>query len=91
MSTTTPNVTPIDILIRSIDVHPEQLTPEVARFFLGLELSEQDRRRTAALASKARDGALSPMEEQEIEDYRRTGKLIELLKIKASIALDQVP
>jgi hypothetical protein len=89
MSTATPPVTPIDILIRSMDVHPEQMTAEVATFFLGLELSEQDRQRTAELAAKARDGSLSALEEQEIEEYRRTGKLIEKLKIKARMALEK--
>jgi hypothetical protein len=87
MSSATPTVTPVDILLRSIDVHPEQMTPEVAQFFLKLELSEQDRDRTAQLAEKARSGTLSALEEQEVDEYRRTGKLIELLKIKARMAV----
>ena len=89
MSTATPHVTPVDILMRSIDVHPEQMTREVAAFFLSLELSEQDRVHTAELAEKARQGTLSDSEQQEIDEYRRTGKLIELLKIKARMALNQ--
>jgi uncharacterized protein YnzC (UPF0291/DUF896 family) len=54
---------------------------------LSLELSEKDRARTEELAAKARAGSLSMEESQEIEDYRKTGRIIELLKIKAKTAL----
>jgi hypothetical protein len=87
MSTASFPVTPIDVIARSLDVRPESMTPEVAKFFLSLELSERDRARTEELAVKARAGSLSVEETQEIEDYRKTGRIIELLKIKARLAL----
>jgi len=39
------------------------------------------------LAEKAREGGLSPAEEQEIENYRQVGHLLALLRSKARVSL----
>lgn len=87
MSTMSPLISQAEIFARTLDVHPEQMTPEVASFFLSLELSEFDRGRAKELAERAREGYLTESESQELDEYRRTGRLIEMMKIKAKLAV----
>jgi hypothetical protein len=74
------------ILSRAID-HDRELTPDVARFLLAIELTKEDADRLNELAAKARDGSLSADEESELEEYRRVGRLLEMLRLKARMAL----
>ena len=62
------------------------MAPEVAKFLLDLQLSDDDRRGLDALAEKARLGTLSAVEQADLEEYRRVGRLVELLKVKARVA-----
>ena len=77
------------ILSRLPNLDPAKITPEVARFILDIELSSDDARRLNELAQKARDGQLSPEEERAIEEFRRAGHVMELLKLKARLALQR--
>jgi hypothetical protein len=87
MSTTTFPTNQIEIFARSLDQRRDQLSGDVAKFFLTLELSDADRIRLDELASKAQQGTLSPEEEGEIDEYRRIGRLVEIMKLKAEAAL----
>jgi hypothetical protein len=85
MSTVTANQN--DIFARTLDIRGERLSTDVARFFLDLELSPDDQTRLNELAEKARQGTLSANETRDLDEYRRVGRLVELMKLKASIAL----
>lgn len=63
------------------------MSPEVARYFLDLQLSDTDRRDLDALAEKAQQGTLTPAEQADLDEYRRVGRLVELMKVKAQVAL----
>ena len=76
-----------DIFARSLEVRADRLSPDVARFFLELELSPDDRDRLDELADRARRGELSEADQRDLEEYRRVGRLVELMKLKARAAL----
>ena len=76
-----------EIFGRAIDCHLDDLSPDVARFILSLELAADDERRMNELGEHARQGQLAAAEETELEEFRRCGRLIELLKLKARKAL----
>ena len=76
-----------EILGRAIDLHLDQLSPEVAQFIVSLELTENDANRMQELAEQARNDSLSESDQVELEEYRRCGRLIELLKLKARMIL----
>lgn len=75
------------ILGRSIDLGVTRMSPEVAEFLLSMELAEDDRQRLQELAAKARQEALSEADEAALEEYRRAGRLMEMMKLKARIVL----
>ena len=77
------------ILSRLVEPEGAGLAPEAARYILTLEFKDSDQQRMSALAEKARDGALSPGEEQELENYRHVGHLLALLRSKARVSLRQ--
>ncbi|MCI0357549.1 MAG: hypothetical protein L0211_03570 [Planctomycetaceae bacterium] len=63
------------------------MTPDVAQFFLQLELPAEDRAKLDELAEKARHGTLSPSDQADLDEFRRLGRLVELMKLKARKAL----
>ena len=77
------------ILSRLIDPERSGLAPEAAHYILTLEFKDSDKKRMNELAEKAREGALSSVEEQEVENYRHVGHLLALLRSKARISLSQ--
>ena len=72
-----------DILSRAIDGHAGGLSVAAAQFIVSLELAEDDERRMNELAAKARHGHLTVGEEAALEESRRCGRLMEMLKLKA--------
>lgn len=64
------------------------MSPDTARYFLSIKLDSSDEQRANELAEKARDGALSAEEQTEIDEYRRVGRVIEMLKLRAKVALN---
>lgn len=54
MSTLSPTINQVEVLARSIDREGTTMTPEVAKFFLDLELSDADRHTLDTLAEKSR-------------------------------------
>jgi hypothetical protein len=87
MSTGSSAINPVEVLARSIDHAAAPMSAEVARYFLDLQLSDTDRQALDQLAEKARSGVLSPAEQADLDEYRRVGRLVELMKVKAQVAL----
>ena len=59
------------------------VSPEQARYFLRLRFPPRDVRRMNALSAKARQGTLSPEEDEELETYIRIGRLLGTLQSRA--------
>ena len=76
-----------NILARAIDCHAGGLSVSVAEFIVGLQLAAEDEQRMNELAGKARAGQLTAVEETELEEFRRFGRLMEMLKLKADKVL----
>lgn len=76
-------------VILSRVLHPERgdLPQEAARWLLGVDFDRADRERITALYEKAREGALSDMEDAELEDYGDVGRMLEMLRAKARVSL----
>ena len=77
----------VAILTRAIDPARGNWPPDAARSILAIQLPEADRDRLDELAAKAREGALGPADEVELDSYRHVGRLLELIKAKARSSL----
>ena len=62
------------------------LSPEVAREWLRLQLSDTDSERVHELSSKANSGQLTSTEEEELENYLNVGWTLEFIKAKARLS-----
>ena len=62
-------------------IRPERrdLSREAARAILRFQFDPQDRRRMRALAEKARQGTLTPADEEAIRTYERVGSVLSLM------------
>ena len=87
MNTLSPTINQVEVLARSIDQTGERMSPDVAKFLLDLQLSDDDRRTLDDLAEKARLGTLTLVEQADLDEFRRVGRLVELLKVKARVAM----
>ncbi|MDC0935457.1 hypothetical protein OAS39_04150 [Pirellulales bacterium] len=76
-----------DIMGRALDCQAESFSPDVAQFILSLRLATEDERRMNELAEHSRRGELTADDELELEEFRRCGRLLEMLKLKAQKAL----
>jgi hypothetical protein len=74
--------TEVEVWMRIL--HPdEQLSPRVARAILELSSPKDDLKRMRELSAKARAGALTPEEDEEMDSFERVGALLSTLKSKA--------
>jgi hypothetical protein len=64
---------------------------EAARSILAMQFGPEDRDRMQLLADKAKQGALSQEEKQEVENYERVGHYLAILQSKARVALRTNP
>ena len=71
------------ILTRLAGAEQPGFSPAAAEGILELGFSPADKDRMHALASKARDGKLTPGEQAEVEAYSRISSLLGILKSKA--------
>ena len=62
-------------------------SPEAAREILSIQLSPQDQTHMQELSLKAQEGTLTPVEEREVESYRRVGFWLGILWSKARLSL----
>lgn len=76
-----------EILSRALDEHSAELSPEVARFLLSLKLAACDVSRMNELAEKSGAGMLDEEEVREIDEFRRSSRTVDILKLKARLAL----
>ncbi len=77
------------ILARALGPEHGDLSPELAEHVLSIGLTQTDQQAAQELAELARQGRLTPEQAVELENYRRAGRIFELLKSKARIALRQ--
>ena len=81
------SVTEAEIWSRTIRPDEGDLSPEAAREWLRLQLSETDVERVRELSTKANSGQLTSTEERELENYLNVGRTLEFLKAKARLSL----
>lgn len=67
-----------------------QITPEQARYLLGVRFPQTDLDRINELSAKADEGRLAPEERAELDRYSHVGQMLSVLKAKAEASL-QVP
>lgn len=75
------------ILERAITADNESWSPEASRAILAFKLADADLRRADELAAKARSGAMTDEERQNLENYLHVGRLVEFMKAKALLSL----
>jgi uncharacterized protein YnzC (UPF0291/DUF896 family) len=75
------------ILSRLFRPEADTLTPEAAAGLLQIKFEQRDLDRMHELAVKNQDGLLTPREQEEMENYRRVGFLLDLMHSKARRAL----
>ena len=75
------------ILSRILRPERGDLPQEAARWLLGVDFDPADRERIAALYEKARAGALTEIEDAELDDYGNVGRMLEMLRAKARVSL----
>lgn len=63
------------------------LSQEAARSLLSVGFSSEDTKRMHVLSERARQGTLTPDEQQEIDNYERVGHYLAILQSKARTAL----
>ena len=63
------------------------LSRAAARSLLELEFTQEDKERMHQLLEKNHEGRLTKPEQQELDTYRRIGRLIDLLCAKARLSL----
>lgn len=88
MSSTYAN-TEAKILSRALDAASLTIDDELARFLLSLALDPRDAQRADELAEKARQGTMNAEEQAEIEEFRRVGRVIETLRLRAKLSLNR--
>lgn len=75
--------TQASILARALGSVSKPMTPELASYLMAVKLDPKDEQRANELAAKARSASLSAEEQAEIDEYRRVGRVIETLKLRA--------
>lgn len=75
------------ILSRALGPEEGNLSPELAEHVLTIGLTEADKQAARELAELAKSGSLNAEQSAELDNYRRAGRIFELLKSKARLAL----
>ncbi|MDB6039196.1 MAG: hypothetical protein JWM99_3037 [Verrucomicrobiales bacterium] len=81
---------PSDIWMRAIKPESGDLSPEAARFFLSVKLSNVDLLRLKELSAKSRIGSINKDESQELDRYLEFGWFFDILKSKARLSLQSL-
>jgi hypothetical protein len=77
----------LEIVKRLIKPEAGNLSPDVARFFLSVQLDSADQARMAELNFKANRGSLDSDEERELDAFIRVSDSLAILHAKARISL----
>jgi hypothetical protein len=75
------------ILSRVLEADKPVFSAAVARAILALDFNQTDKERMRQLSAKAREGALTPDEQVEINNYERVGHFLNLIQSKARCSL----
>lgn len=75
------------ILARLIRPEDDSLSVDAAESLLNIQFEQRDLERMRDLTTRNQDDGLSPVEEREMENYRRVGYLLDLLHSKARRSL----
>lgn len=75
------------IFSRMVEAGNDNLSPELARHILSLTISDGDRQRVNELLTRARDGALTESEREELANLNHVADLLSLWQSKARRAL----
>jgi hypothetical protein len=67
----------------------ETISPELARYILGLSFSAEDRARMRELATKNHQGECSPQELEELDHYITAGDILAIWQSTARRILKQ--
>jgi hypothetical protein len=81
--------TEVEIWSRTIRPGVGDLSPEAAREWLRLRISDADAERVRELSERAHVGQLTATEERELDNYLNVGRTLEFLKAKARLSLHQ--
>ena len=79
------------IFSRIFESSREGISPELARYILGLGFATEDRSRMRELAAKNQRGNISPQELEELDYYVTAGDILAIWQSKARRALKQSP
>jgi hypothetical protein len=77
----------VAIFSRILDPDRGTLPPAAARAVLAFDFPQADKVRMQELSAKAREGSLTPAEQDEINNYERVGHVLSLMKSKARQSL----
>jgi hypothetical protein len=80
--------TETSILHRLLD-SDEPLPPEVARFFLGLKLSEKDLQQIRELSEKANEGDLTSEDRDQLSTYIIFNELLVIMQSRARASISK--
>jgi hypothetical protein len=80
---TTGQTNEVTILVRLLSHGQPDLTPKLARHYLGLQFSEADKARMHELALKNQQGLTTAEERDELRGYAKAGCLLGILQSKA--------
>ena len=81
-----PPMTEADIWLRAL-LAGGDLTPDLARAFLQMALSDHDTNRSVELSQRSLTGTLTCQEKRELDSYERVGRLLSALQLKVREAL----
>ena len=79
------------IFSRIFESSREGISPELARYILGLGFSTEDSSRMRELAAKNRRGEISYQELEELDNYITAGDILAIWQSQARQALKQCP
>lgn len=79
----------LSILERVLAPEQGDLPISLAELLLKLEFPQADHRRFATLSEKSREGQLSAVEREELQEYLDINDFISLLKAKARASLQR--
>jgi hypothetical protein len=87
MSTIDLGTTDLGLFAELLETEAREMTPAVARYFLGIEFPTNHQEIMHQLGEKAQEGTLSPVEEQQLDRYLNVVHVLGILKARARRAL----
>jgi hypothetical protein len=86
MSIAIPESSQLSILKRLFN--DQEMSPELADYIIRMQFPQRDIDRMNVLSAKAREGSLTPAEDEELENYLFVEGVLAILQSKARCRLD---